>query len=352
MTLPLVPEDVSPRARPRPADAIVRAATAACLGFLREQSPEDVAKKAWPRDLDVHTMTRAATSPITTTSASTLVPNMVGDFLASLAPQSAAAQLFQAASRIDLAGVGSVLVPRASTFPAPTFVGEGNAIPVVQGAFANTQVGPTGKLAFIAALTGDLETYAVQAATEIVRIAMTDAASRALDAALFSSTAASSIRPAGILNGATSVTPAPVSDQAMFTDIGNLIGAIADAGGGSNVWLFANARQAVAVTLRSPAPTRAVIPVSTLPAGTVAAVEVSAFASGYRGVPEINVSVAGALHMDTVPSDIGAAGTPNVVAAPSRSLWQTNTLGLRMTVQCAWSMLAPGMVATVAGTNW
>ena len=93
-------------ARPRASDAIVRAATAACLGFIRNQSPDDIAKQLWLRDLDTHKVTRAATSPTTTTSASTIVPNVVGDFLASLAPQSGAAQLFEAAASFDLAGVG------------------------------------------------------------------------------------------------------------------------------------------------------------------------------------------------------------------------------------------------------
>ena len=57
------------------------------------------------------------------------------------------------------------------------------------------------------------------------------------------------------------------------------------------------------------------------------------------------LSTGGTLHMeDTTPLPIGTVGTPNVIAAPTRSLWQTDTLGLRLTTEMSWTR--SGRVAT------
>jgi len=53
----------------------------------------------------------------------------------------------------------------------------------------------------------------------------------------------------------------------------------------------------------------------------------------------------------TTPADIGVPGSPNTVSAPTRSLWQTDTMALRLILRCAWAA-APGMVQMVSGTNW
>jgi hypothetical protein len=39
-------------------------------------------------------------------------------------------------------------------------------------------------------------------------------------------------------------------------------------------------------------------------------------------------------------------------ASPVRSLWQTDSLGLRLILPVTWCMRRPGMVASVSGVNW
>jgi len=53
--------------------------------------------------------------------------------------------------------------------------------------------------------------------------------------------------------------------------------------------------------------------------------------------------------MDTVPAAIANGGG---VAAPARSLFQTNSVGLRMITPVSWSLRAAGAVAWMAGVNW
>ncbi len=87
--------------------------------------------------------------------------------------------------------------------------------------------------------------------------------------------------------------------------------------------------------------------------GTVALVDAADFFTATGDEPRFDVSDQATLHMeDTAPQAIGTVGTPNVVAAPVRSLFQTDSLGLRMILDLNWTMRRAGMVAFVAGVTW
>jgi hypothetical protein len=66
-------------------------------------------------------------------------------------------------------------------------------------------------------------------------------------------------------------------------------------------------------------------------AARVLLVDAADFFSATGDEPRFDVSDQAVLHMeDTAPTAIGTAGTPTVVAAPVRSLWQTDSIGIRM----------------------
>ena len=90
-----------------------------------------------------------------------------------------------------------------------------------------------------------------------------------------------------------------------------------------------------------------------IPAGTVIAVAPEAIGSGYGGTPEVEVSKTPAAHFDdTSPQPIGTPGSPNVVAAPTRSLWQQDMLGIKLRMRCAWASLQRGAVQFMTATKW
>jgi len=71
------------------------------------------------------------------------------------------------------------------------------------------------------------------------------------------------------------------------------------------------------------------------------------------GEPRFDVSDSATVHMeDTTPLAISSSGTPNTVAAPVRSFWQTDTLGIRMIMPLNWAFRRAGMVAYITGTTW
>jgi len=71
------------------------------------------------------------------------------------------------------------------------------------------------------------------------------------------------------------------------------------------------------------------------------------------GTPEFEMSTEATLHEEnTTPLPIGTAGTPAVVAAPVRSLYQTNSAALRMIEEVSWDELRTGAVQQLTGVAW
>jgi len=92
------------------------------------------------------------------------------------------------------------------------------------------------------------------AAMRSVRTILTEAAARALDAALFSAVAADATRPAGILNNVVPITPATGGGlPATVADIEAIVAAITSNGGGrGGILLFLPPAKIVGLALQSP----------------------------------------------------------------------------------------------------
>jgi hypothetical protein len=69
-------------------------------------------------------------------------------------------------------------------------------------------------------------------------------------------------------------------------------------------------------------------------------------------VPTIETGQESVIHFeDTHPADIGTPGTPNVVAAPSKSAVQTDIVAIRFRANAAWAV-TPGGAQVVQNVNW
>jgi hypothetical protein len=207
----LVPED---RLRPlRLTEFLMRAcvasATSAALPLTQHKSAEQIARERWGEADRITRMilTRAPTTPTNTTGAAVLSPDIVGDFIGSLVPLSAAARLFEAAPRVSLAGYHQVLFPRLATAIDPTkipWIDENNNFPVQQFQLEGVPLGPMCKLGAISVVTR--ETIEGGSADTVIPQLLQESAALSLDTSVFSTTAASSARPAGILAGVTPLT--------------------------------------------------------------------------------------------------------------------------------------------------
>ena len=348
--------------RLRPSDHLYRAATLAVMGARQPGTGLDalLLKEHYADDKVTPILLRSASAPATLGTANwagNLAAAAVADTIIGLAGQSAAAALIARSLRVSLAGRGTITIPRRLMVAADAggFVAEAAPIQVRS---LNITGGPTltpSKFGVIVCFTNELAERAVQDFELIVRQMLGEASALALDAAVFSSTAASSIRPAGILNGVTGITATTGGGFAAFyADITNLVAAVAAAGAGKDVVLIVSPTEAAKLKLRAgPQFDYPVLTSTALAAGTVIAIEASSFASAFGTQPEFLTSNETLIHGDdTTPLPIGTAGSPNTVAAPAMSLYQIDATALRMILRCSWALRAPGHVQFITGATW
>lgn len=337
-----------------------RALAALVLAKRNGVLPIDFVEREWPDDHHAAWLTRSAVVPDSTTgSASALAPTRVATLLL-IAPPSAAAKLFSRGMQLDFTGVLQYLVPHVGTHPVPLFVAEGAPIPFVQGSTAKAQVGPVKKLAFGFAISRELDESTPDSVAAILGRMLAESAAKSLDQYVFDAQPADATRPAGLLNGvsglSSNTTVGQSSIECIAADISTFAGAFNAANINSeNMVLICNPVEGWSIRMvrgfeTMPLP---VLMSPAIPGGQVIAVIPEAIASGYDGAPQIEVSKNATVHFeDTTPAQIGTVGTPNVVAAPTRSLLQQELIGVKLRVKCAWASLQPGAVQYMTGVRW
>jgi len=319
---------------------------------------------------------RAAVNPANTTVATwaaELIQTDVQPFLDRLIADSIYLALSGMGARYSFGNAGILKIPvRANT---PTLAGnwtaEGGAKPVKRASFTTVSLSPT-KLSVISTFTEEMAQYSAQAIEQIIRQAMSDDTSMALDGYLIDAVAASAgVRPAGLLAGVTPITASVLTPAtaAMVADLKALIGAIVAAGGGRNIAIIINPAQALSLgfaqtttgdflfTDRTEAGSKfgvRFIVSASCPAGRVIAVDAADFATANGDAPRFAVSTDATLHEeDTSPLALGTgAQGSGVLAVPMRSLFQTDAVAVRMSLYVSWAMRRAGMVQTIAAVSW
>lgn len=247
-------------------------------------------------------------------------------------PFSAAASLFTRSMRLSLAGIAQINLPYGSS-DLPTWVPEGQPIPSGRSTFATTQLGPVRRLAILESITDRIAALSAVDAEAVVGQLMRAAAARALDQSLFDDVAGDISRPPGLRFGVAGLTPtAGAVLDAVVDDLGALAQAITNANtGGDLVFVAAPSR---ALRARILVPGLSDVPVlqsAALPADMVIAVNTLGFASSVTD-PQLDASNETVIHEETVPQEIGVAGSATV---PMRSMLQTSTISLRLQVRAA-----------------
>ena len=275
---------------------------------------------------------------------------------------------------LNFGNAGKVSIPTRATTPtiAGSFVGEGLPIPVRQGLFTSQLLTPK-KMAVITTWTREIQEHSVPAIEGLLRDAVQEDTAISLDSVLLDANPATVVRPAGILNGVAGLTPtAGGGFNAIVGDIKQLTGALLTGTKGNvrnPAWLMNPQQDELAAGLIA-SPGAGVFPFreevsegklsgwpiidsGTVPLGTVIVIDAADFVAVGGDAPRFEISDQATLHFeDTAPADIGTAGTPPVVAAPVKSMWQTDSLALRLILPTNWTIRRAGVVAWVAGVTW
>ena len=349
---PLVPED---RNGHRPALYLQRAAYAHALATvkLRSGPPEAVARERWGDGVTELLLVRSAAAPATTASpswAGALAGEAVADYVSSLEPISAGARVLNAAMRISLDRVASLKIPRKDgpTAPSAFWIEESQAIPVPKFSLAGAELAPR-KLAAISVMTSEL--LQSSSGEVVLTTLLREACALALDMKLFSADVATAEAPGGLLAG---IAPATGSGDAL-ADLSSIAAAIAPFTAGGLVFV-AHPVQASYLSLRRGVTVAAdlvVWPTLGVPPGTIVGLDAAAVVAGFGPEPEFRTSIDTVLHMeDAAPTDIGVPGSPPIVSAPSKSMFQIDCVATRMILRAAWTWRLTGAAAWVTGATW
>jgi HK97 family phage major capsid protein/HK97 family phage prohead protease len=370
-----------PRKEIAPADYVLRAHVVNALSKIQQRPRSEIMMERYGDDEVTQkvyqVVTRAASAPATTTGAGwadTLVQTAVADFIDSLTAASVFPGLSSRGIRTGFGRSGSMTFPTRSSTPASVagaFVAQGAPIPVKQALLAPITLG-IKKLGVITTFTREIAEHSTPDIEGILRRFITEDTSAAIDAVLVSNTAATAIAPAGIRNGVSTTTAtAGGGFAALVGDVKGLQTALVTASNGnlrSPVWLM-NPIQATSIALTQNAGgdfvfagqinggTLGGYPVlqsTTITAGMIILVDAADFISLTGDDMRFDVSDQATIHMeDTTPLPIatGAQGS-GVLATPTRSLWQTDSLGLRMTMDLNWALLRTGTVAWTSSVTW
>jgi Phage capsid family len=343
-----------PRLRARPGGLTARFAVCELFARTERRKPADVARQHFADDRDLARLIelKGAVAPAQTTVAgwaAELAAVVVQDIADNLLPASVLTQLRAQGLAYGFIDGAVARVPVHTPTPSGGFVLEAGAIPV--GALILTALNlKPKKAASITAITRELVNGSPLNVELSLRVLLGEDLGLAIDGILLGNAAASAAQPAGLLNGLTPIVPSAATTplEKIAADIKALVTAIAPA---TRPVLLMNTVQATSVSLFAPGSIAAVISSPRVAAGTVIAVDAAAFASAL-GVPDFATDENPVLHMDTAPSQIGTAGTPNVVAAPTQSLWQTACIGLRTLIDCDWTLRRASAVAVITGVAW
>lgn len=301
--------------------------------------------------------TRASVDPAMTTVpgwAAELVPGatLYSGALPLLAGRSIFSRLTARGLSIELPPGGSIRLPNAApTDPPPSpWVGEGQPIPVRSGLLSLTTL-RSHKAAVLSTFSEEIAAHSIPTGETVVAAILEQDIARSIDATLLDANAATAIRPAGLRNGVTGLTASTATDPATAAaaDIKALVAAISDPAPVDFV-IIAAAPQAIALSLAYPQLAVPVLASDVLPPGTVIGVDAADFVSSTdRDSFTIAASTEAVLHESDAPDPIVAAGA---TAAPVRSLWQTDVVGVKLREHLGWLLRRPDRVAWLGGVAW
>lgn len=379
------------RGKDRPMDLLVRLAVVNLRAYVKRLPLDVVRAESYPERIDMDAVIRAVTNPAQTTVATwaaELVESAIDDFMETLKPLSVYAQLASLGTKFTFGRNGVIKIPRRNKVKnAPgdlrgAFVGEGQPIPVRRASFGSVALTPH-KMGVISEYTREMALHSTPAIEALIREGIVEDTADAIDTALLDAVAGDAIRPAGLMNGVVPIAGTVGGGVAAMTaDIAAALGPFIAANAADRLVWMINPINAFKLQWASSAvgvyPFRDQVAAGNLGgipliqstnvlATDLNLVRYADFASGTADTPEFDVSDVATIHEEdggypadqamrpgtstVLPIATGAAGA-GVLATPTRSLWQTASIGIRMLLDMDWAMRRAGMVSKVNNLTW
>jgi hypothetical protein len=384
----------------KPGEVIIKHATASLLAHANKIPLEVALKKAYPGDKGLEAVVKAAINPAATDVAGwaqELTEEANQGFLDLLRGDFVTPQLWSAAGlNLNFMGYSALNIPsRAGTDTdmASGFTGERDAIPVRRMTTATQKISPY-KWGAISTFSKELAMRSVPAIQALVQASMVADTGTQLDNDYLGEAAAvAGYRPAGAMNGVTGTAAASggatVGDD-MLTDLKNLINPFyaANLNGGIRICMHPSNALAMSLVLYNgtylfkdelargtlmgiPVIQSTNVPIDELQAFVMSAQAVALGPTTFdvsdsATIVEIddqgaNATTNPAMEQTYPRADqsgqVGDASTWNADAlnttkAPIRSLWQTESIGVKLVQYLSWATLRDGSVNRITGVSY
>lgn len=357
---------------PKPGDMVIRTAVCVIEAAQTNSNPIQVLERRYRDHEMTNVFVRAAVDPAKTTVsgwASELIETETVAFLETLRDISFFPRLAGMGANLQFGpGRAAIKIPSRSSTPSisGSFVAEGAPIPVRRFGLTSTTLSPH-KMGVITYFTKEMAKYSNPQIEGMLRTEIRGDTADTIDTLLIDATAGSTTRPAGLLNGVSALTASTAGGwEAIMEDIETLAAPFDTAKAGRNLVLLMNKREGRKLSF-VPGPDKRlgsmrqllidadITPISSVnvPAGRLIMLDAADFAAAAGDQPEFDASEQAVIHAeDTSPANIGTAGSPNTVAAPVISMFQTASIALRMLLDVTWAMRRTGMVQWIDGADW
>jgi len=357
---------------PKPGDMIVRAAVVQLIAQVTQRDPVSVLEERYRDHELTNVFVRAAVDPAKTTVsgwASELIETETVAFLETLRDISFYPRLAGLGANLQFGvGRGNIKIPSRASTPSisGSFVAEGSPIPVRRLGLTSITLSPH-KMGVISYFTREVAKYSNPQIEGLLRTEIRGDTADTIDTLLVDATVGSTTRPAGLLYGVSALTASTAGGwKAILEDIDTLAAPFDTAKAGRTLVLLMNKREARKLgfvpgpddkigSMRQTLTEAGILPIASVnvPAGRLIMLDAADFATAAGDQPEFEASEQAVIHAeDTSPAQISTAGSPNVVAAPVISMFQTASIALRMLLDVTWAMRRTGMVQWIDGADW
>ena len=355
-----------------PVDYIIASALCAFEAHATKKSFEAVMEARYGGDDTLKTVAphvvKAVTNPAMTNVegwAEELMRESTQGFMDLLRGESVIPQV--PVTRFDFQGFNAINIPGRADTPniAGAFRAEGAPIPVKRAALIKQTLTPKS-MGVISTFTAECLRRSTPSIEALIRQWIVQDTSLELDNHFLGDADPDDIQPGGLQHYADTNTAesSGAAHDEIVADLKGMIQAMTTANLGRRpVWIMHSANLIALSMVNNAVGTPAFpetqnntlygIPVVTstnVPLDVVYLVDAAEIMMAFSGPQFLGTDVATIHEEDTAPLPIvGTDGTP---AAPSRSLYQTNSLGLRMTLETDWTVMRPGAVATLTKVAW
>lgn len=370
-----------------PGELFFKQAAVKFVAHCEKKDPIEVAKAAWPTDQGLQAVMKSVQEPAATDVAGwaqELTDDATRGYQDLLRGQSITAQLWaNAGVSLNFEGFTAIKVPRragSTTDLASGWTGERDAIPVRSATFDSQTIYPY-KWGAITTTSKELIQRSMPSIMQVLQTGIVQDTATKLDNDFLGEAAmVAGYNPAGIFQGvvgtAAATGGATVGDD-MLTDLRNLIQPIYNANMGTTMRIVMHPQNALAMSLvlyngtylfrdelaRGQIFSIPVIQSTNAPLDELQCFDMAEIAVA-QSAPVVDVSDTATVVMvddDGVQPDMSATypRSPNtgqvsdaagtIPPSPVRSLWQTESVGIKSVQYLSWHNMRPGSVNRITG---